>query len=192
MRGAGKASALNGRRFCAVYALPPGPLVTSRVLMTLVCVCLVGVPATGAAQTRFDGIEQSGVAGVPGLHVITVRDTVLKTCYLVFVSEPGETSTRRTTGPADVEQARGARDGRLAELLRGYEQDRSAIPGTIIPNPLKYDWLADAAQLEFALYVLQQQFVRLEQQLARLADASRMAMTTTQVPCGPSDGRASP
>ena len=90
------------------------------------------------------------------------------------------------------EQARAARDGRLVELLHGYEQDRGAIPGTIIPNPLKYDWLADSAQLEFALYVLQQQFIRLEQQLDRLADASRMAMTTTQVPCGPPQGRPSP
>jgi len=42
------------------------------------------------------------------------------------------------------------------------------------------------------LYVLQQQFIRLEQQLDRLADASRMAMTTTQVPCGPPQGRPSP
>lgn len=165
---------------------------TSRVVVTLVLACLVSGAAVGAAQTRFDGIDQSAVAGVNGLRIITVRDKVLNTCYLVFVSDPGDRPNRRTAGPPDLDQARAARDGRLAELLRGYDQDRSAIPGTIIPNPLKYDWLADAAQLEFALYVLQQQFARLEEEMDRLADSSRMAMTTTQVACGPSEGRASP
>ena len=191
MRGAAHSGAANGRRFRTVYALPPGTLVTSRVVVTLVLACLASRPAVGAAQTRFDGIDQSDVAGVTGLRIITVRDRVLKTCYLVFVSDT-DRPNRRTAGPPDVDQARAARDGRLAELLRGYDQDRSALPGTIIPNPLKYDWLADAAQLEFALYVLQQQFARLEEEMDRLADASRMAMTTTQVTCGPSDGRASP
>ena len=165
---------------------------TSRVVVTLVLACLSSGAAVASAQTRFDGLDQSAVAGVTGLRIITVRDKVLKTCYLVFLSDPGGPANRRTAGPPDVDQARAARDGRLAELLRGYDQDRSAIPGTIIPNPLKYDWLADTAQLEFALYVLQQQFARLEEELDRLADASRMAMTTTQVSCGPSEGRAVP
>jgi hypothetical protein len=166
--------------------------VTSRVVVTLVLACLSSGAAVASAQTRFDGVDQSAVAGVTGLRIITVRDKVLKTCYLVFLSDPGGPANRRAAGPPDVDQARAARDGRLAELLRGYDQDRSAIPGTIIPNPLKYDWLADTAQLEFALYVLQQQFARLEEEMDRLADASRMAMTTTQVSCGPSEGRAVP
>jgi hypothetical protein len=166
--------------------------VISRVVVTLALACIASGPAVGSAQTRFDGTDQSAVPGVSGLRIISVQDRVMKTCYLVFVSEPGETPNRRAADIGDLEQARAARDGRLAELLHGYEQDRSAIPGTIFPNPLRYDWLADAAQLEFALYVLQQQFIRLEQQLERLVDASRMAMTTTQVPCGPPQGRPSP
>ena len=182
----------NGRRVRTVYALPRGAFVTSRAVVTLALACMALAPAIGTAQTRFDGTDQSAVAGVSGLRIITVQDRVMKMCYLVFVSDPGEPSNRRAADAGDTEQARAARDGRLVELLHGYEQDRGAIPGTIIPNPLKYDWLADSAQLEFALYVLQQQFIRLEQQLDRLADASRMAMTTTQVPCGPPQGRPSP
>lgn len=192
MRGVPPAFLPNGRRIFAVYALPRGALVTPRMIVTLAIGCMAWLPSVALAQTRFEGVDQSAVAGVTDLRIITVRDRVLKTCYLVFVSGPNDAQNRRTAGPGDVEQARAARDGRLADLVRGYEQERGAIPGTTNPNPLKYDWLADAAQLEFALYVLLQQFAGLEQQLDRLADASRMAMTTTQVPCGPLEGRTAP
>jgi hypothetical protein len=162
--------------------------VTSRVVVTLVLACLSSGAAVASAQTRFDGVDQSAVAGVTGLRIITVRDKVLKTCYLVFLSDPGGPANRRTAGPPDVDQARAARDGRLAELLRGYDQDRSAIPGTIIPNPLKYDWLADTAQLEFALYVLQQQFARQDRE-SRLSRSNRRqaagALRTSPSPDSP-------
>lgn len=192
MRGPAYGAAADRRAIPCGISLATSWRVTSRLVMTVALAYTVFGAGIGAAQTRFEGTEPSSVAGVNGLRVVTVHDRLLQRCYLVFVTEPPQGPLQRTSGVPDVQQARAARDGRLAELLHGYEQDRSAIPGTIIPNPLQYDWLADAAQLEFALSVLQQQFARLEEQLDRLADASRTTMTTTQVPCGPPEGRASP
>ena len=156
-------------------------------------VCFIAAAANARAQARFDAVDQSGISGVPGLRIITVRDKVLNACYLVFVGDSGSSATPRPRAAfTDLEQARAARDTRLAELLRGFEQERGAIPGTIIPDPLKYDWQASAAQLEFALLVIEQQFAQLEQELDRIAEASRSAMTAVSVACAPAAGRTSP
>jgi hypothetical protein len=75
------------------------------------------------------------------------------------------------------------RDQRLADLVHAYEQDRGAVPGTIIPNPLRYEFLGGATQIDYALLVLEQLFLRLEDALARLAGASRTTMTAVATPC---------
>ena len=164
----------------------------SRVAGAAAIACLAFGAAIADAQARFEAISQSAIEGVSGLRVITVRDRALDTCHLLFVSEPAQAPEARAAAATDLEQVRVERDRRLADLVRAYEQDRSAIPGTIIPNPLKYELQGGATQIDFALVVLEQLFLRLELELDRLADAARMAMTATPIPCAPPAGRPSP
>jgi hypothetical protein len=108
-----------------------------------------------SAQARFELVDRSVVTGAPGLRLITLRDAAT------------------------------ARDRRLADLLHGFEHEVGAIPGTIIPNPMKYDWQAQAAQFEFALNVIAHEFARLEQQIERASTASRTGITAVPAPCTP-------
>jgi hypothetical protein len=157
--------------------------VNSRVAGAAAIACLAFGAAIADAQARFEAVSQSAIEGVSGLRVITVRDRTLNTCHLLFVSEPAQPADARAAAAADLEQVRVERDRRLADLVRAYEQDRSAIPGTIIPNPLKYELQGGATQIDFALVVLEQLFARLEDELQRLATASRTAMTAMPTPC---------
>jgi hypothetical protein len=79
------------------------------------------------------------------------------------------------------------RDQRLAELLSAFESERGAIPGTLAPNPLRYEWQADVAQVEFALVALNNSFARIEQDLLR---ASRPAITVVPQTCVQADRAA--
>ena len=177
----------------AVCALPSSPLVRRKAAVLSAVAWFASGAVIAAAQARFAVIDQNAIDGVAGLRILTLRDTVLNSCYLVFLNDP-EPATHHHNGveTADIDQARRARDGYLAELLRAYEQDRSALPGTIIPNPLKYDWQADATQLEYALLVLEQRFAHLEQELDRIGDATRRAITALPVPCAPPATKRTP
>ena len=140
--------------------------------------------AGASAQARFDVVDQTAITGATGLRLITLRDNVLKTCYLVFVADtPGERERATRLELMDIPDAATARDRRLADLLNGFEHEVGAVPGTIIPNPMKYDWQAQTAQFEFALNVLAHEFARLERQIERASTASRMALTAVATPC---------
>ena len=53
--------------------------------------CLLQTPIW--AQSRFQAIAQDAVPGVPGLRVVTVRDTELATCFALFIAEPTPAET---------------------------------------------------------------------------------------------------
>jgi hypothetical protein len=145
----------------------------------IACLALAGTAESG--QSRYETVGRSDVAGAPGLRIVNVRDNVLKTCYAVFVAEsydPAPSGNRIEL--TELQNAVAARDQRLAELLAAFDQDRGAIPGTLAPNPFKYEWQADNAQMEFALTRLNNMFARLENDLLR---APRMAMTVVPQPC---------
>jgi len=141
------------------------------------------VTTVEGGQSRYEAIDRSDVTGVSGLRIISVRDNLLKTCYAVFLAD--------STDPADtgahvelteLRRAVTARDQRLVDLLSAFDQDRSVYAGTIAPNPLKYEWQADTAQVDFALAALNNMFARLEQDLLR---APRTAMTVVSQACVP-------
>jgi len=156
-----------------------------RVTVTTIA-ALAFAAAIAGAQVRFEMTDQSAIAGAPRLRVIAMRDNALKTCYLVFVADTaGEADIASRFEATNVPDAMAARDRRLADLLHAFEQERGAIPGTIIPNPLKYDWQAQAAQFEFALTVLAHEFARLEQQIERQSTASHGGITAVPAPCTP-------
>jgi hypothetical protein len=139
-------------------------------------------PADGAA--RFEVIDQSAVALVPGLRALTVRDSARRTCYRIFVNEPasrGDAGSRLQL--PDLDQAANTRDRQLADLLHSYELDRGAIPGTIAPNPFRYEWQADSVQMQFALTVLARAFQHLEQRLDQLPDSPGGAVAVLPESC---------
>jgi hypothetical protein len=132
---------------------------TGRLIGAGVLASLAIAGAAESGQSRYEAVDRADVSGAPGLRIITIRDNALKSCYAVR-----------------------ARDQRLAELLAAYDQDRGAIPGTMAPNPFRYDWQANSAQVNFALASLNNMFMRLEQDLL---SAPRTAMTVVPQTCTP-------
>jgi hypothetical protein len=159
--------------------------VTGRLAATIVIAFAVAA-GTANAQARFEVVDRTTISGPTELRLITLRDNVLKACYLVLVADtPGQPDPGTRAQLMDIPDAANARDRRLADLLNGFEHEVGAVPGTIIPNPLKYDWQAQSAQFEFALNVLAHEFARLEQQLDLASAASRRAVTAVPAPCTP-------
>ena len=136
-----------------------------------------------AGQSRYEATDQNDVTGVSGLRIINIRDNLLKTCYAVFLAdstEPANIGSRIEL--TEMRSAATAREQRLVDLLTAFDQDRSVFAGTMTPNPLRYDWQANAAQVDFALAALNNMFARLEQDLLR---APRTAMTVVPEACVP-------
>ena len=156
---------------------------TGRLIGAGLVTSLAIVTSVEGGQSRYEAIDRSGVAGVSELRIINIRDNVLKTCYAVFLADSTD-SANTATHPelTELHRAVTARDQRLVDLLSAFEQDRSIFAGTIAPNPLKYDWQANTAQVDFALAALNNMFARLEQDLLR---APRTAMTVVPQACVP-------
>lgn len=154
---------------------------TGRLIGAGVIACLAMAGTIAGGQSRYEAIARNDVTGAPGLRIVNVRDNALKTCFAVFIAEstdPAPSSDRIEL--TELHNAVAARDQRLAELLAAFDQDRGAIPGTLAPNPFRYEWQADNAQMEFALTRLNNMFARLENDLLR---APRTAMTVVSQPC---------
>jgi len=148
-----------------------------------VIACLAIAASVEAGQSRYEAIDHSAVAGVSGLRIINIRDNMLKTCYAVFLADSTDSAdvTSRIE-MTELHRAATARDQRLVDLLGAFEQDKSVFAGTMTPNPLKYDWQANTAQVDFALSALNNMFARLEQDLLR---APRTSMTVVPQACVP-------
>lgn len=150
-------------------------------LIAGVIACLTIAATVESGQSRFQATDRSEIKELPGLTIINVRDNALKTCYAVFVAAPDRPpDVADRIEATDIRGAVALRDQRLAELLSAFERERAAIPGTLAPNPLRYEWQADVAQVEFALVALNNTFARIDQDLLR---ASRAAMTVVPQTC---------
>ncbi len=178
-------SATSRAEIRAVCALPSSRVVTGRLALATVVAFALSAGLSNA-QARFEVVDRTALTGATGLRLITLRDNVLKTCYLVLVADaPDQADPAAPVALLDIPDAATARDRRLADLLHGFDHEVGAIPGTIIPNPMKYDWQAQTAQFEFALNVLAHEFARLEQQIERASAASRSGITAVPAPCTP-------
>ena len=170
------------RRSCGMAIALPANMV-GRLIGAGVIACLAIAASAEAGQSRYEAIDRSAVAGVSGLRIINIRDNLLKTCYAVFLSD--STDSADVGSRIEVTELRSAvtaREQRLVDLITAYDQDRSVFAGTMTPNALKYDWQANAAQVDFALAALNNMFARLEQNLIR---APRTAMTVVPEACVP-------
>jgi hypothetical protein len=158
------------------------PGVMRRMAAMAAIAFVVAGATTAGAQGRFDAVEQNAIDGVPGLQVITIRDTMLKT-LLRGVCPRGRIAYQRAS-PSGTARHR-AGEGRTrcsprptaARVRAGARRDS----GNDHSNPLRYDWQAEATEMEFMLFALEQQFARLQQELDRIAAASQMAMSATPV-----------
>ncbi|HVG56792.1 MAG TPA: hypothetical protein VM846_20305 [Vicinamibacterales bacterium] len=146
-----------------------------RIAAPLVTV-LFAVSAPAYAQ-RFDAARRETVAAIPGLDVVTIRDTTTNTCYTLFILEPSIQPT-----PSSVPDQRSAqeladeRDRRLAGLLAEYERSQFApVPGFPVPT-LRYGWEGNRVMSEYEQRLRDKDFSRLEEQIARLAAAPRLAV----------------
>jgi len=145
--------------------------------------CLAIVTAVEGGQSRYEAIDRSEVAGMSGLRIINIRDNALKTCYAIFLADLTDSADTPThIELTELHRAATARDQRLVDLLSAFEQDRSVFAGTVAPNPLKYDWQANTAQVDFALAALNNMIARLEQDLFR---TPRTTMTVVPQACVP-------
>lgn len=147
--------------------------------------CLTIAATIESGQSRFETTDRSDIRELPGLTIVSVRDNALKTCYAVFLAAPDHSADLADSiGVTDMRRAAAVRDQRLGELLSTFEGERSVFAGTPAPNPLRYDWQADVAQIEFALAALNNTFARIEQDLIR---ASRGGMAVVPQPCVQAD-----
>ena len=149
----------------------------------LVCLALGARDVQG--QTRFEVSDQNVMPVGAGMRILDVRDNVRKACYLVFISEPRSANFTDSVVLPNIEDVAVMRDRRLSDLLRAFEGQWSMQAGTPAPNPMGYNWQATSVQLQFALTVVQNAIVRLEQHIDRLAGSSASAMTVVSEPCAP-------
>ena len=156
---------------------------TGRFIGAGVIACLAIAASVDGGQSRYEAIDRSDVAGLSGLRIVNIRDNVLRTCYAVFLADSTDSADISSrVEMTELHRAATTREQRLVDLLSAFEQDRSVFAGTMTPNPLKYDWQANAAQVDFALSALNNMFARLEQDLLR---APRTAMTVVPEACVP-------
>ena len=156
-----------------------------------IAVCIGLAASTAVAQARFQAADATGVSGLSGLRIVSVRDTLRNRCYLAFVAEPSGADIRPTE-PSDVGAAAVQRDRDLAALVHAYENDSTAYAGIIQPNPLKYQVLTQTTQINYMLTAIQSMLARLEEQLDRARTASRTALAVVPDVCAPADAHAPP
>jgi hypothetical protein len=130
------------------------------------------------AQTRFAVSDGEVLPVVDGLRIVTVRDTVLKVCYALFVLEARLPVGRAPSERPNIAMAAEERDRQLSRLTIDFEASvRSLAAGMSTPSPLQYQWEADKARSAYEHQLREQEFARLEDQLAQIASAPQLAVS---------------
>lgn len=147
------------------------------------CALLTG-GAELRAQGRFVAVTRDEITAVPGLQVVTIRDTVQEACYVLFMIEGARPPTIQPPEFATLEAAAALRDQRLQELSTEFERALYApVPAVPAPNTLQYEWEGQKAQSDFDRAFLRSEFARLEDWLAQIAAGPRLAVSGP-APCG--------
>jgi len=141
----------------------------------MLCASLISAPVY--AQARFEALSREGVAAVPGLQIVAVRDAALNICYTLFVLTPAQPAPARPD-VRSVPDAAGARDQQLAAVLGEFERGlSSASPAMLVNNPLKFQWEAQNAQIEYEHALRQSELARVEEELAQIRDTPHLAVS---------------
>src|SRR5262249_60191605 len=104
----------------------------------LLCAVLLPNASSVSAQSRFEALKQETVPQVAGLRIITLRDTLLDSCYTLFMMEPvGPAAGPPPPPPVDearqqaVDRIRGAaelHDQQVAELSLQFQSKTGLTP----------------------------------------------------------------
>jgi hypothetical protein len=134
-------------------------------MRTLLCGALLLMSASLSAQSRFQALKQDTIAEVAGLRIITVRDTLLNSCYTLFMMEalpPADTGAP----PAPIDDARqqsiqrlrdaGARHDREVGQLKAQFEAKTGLT----PEMARVPGIAVAKNVSLADYLVRYEVER--------------------------------
>lgn len=152
-------------------------------LLGMLCALLVSAPAL--AQTRFEVTGREGVGALPGLQIFAVRDSLLSTCYTLFIMDTArQPANQARPEPPSILEAASERDRRLDQLSTDFDRAVSTtLPGMISPSSLRYQWEGAKIQSDYERVLRERDVSRLEDQLVQIAASPRLAVAGP-VPCG--------
>jgi hypothetical protein len=119
-----------------------------------------------SAQSRFEALKQDTIPEVPGLRIITVRDTLLDTCYTLFMSEP--TGTTGLIAPPPIDDARQQAIQRLRDAGERHDQQVGSLKAQfeaktgLTPEMARVPGLAVARNISLADYLVRYEAERLK------------------------------
>jgi len=91
------------------------------------CASLVGALLLSAsslsAQHRFEALKQDTIPEVAGLKIITVRDTLLDTCYTLFMMEPAGAPDPNASAAPPIDDARQQSIQRLRDAAARHDRE---------------------------------------------------------------------
>ena len=136
-------------------------------------------------QGRFVVVARDALPLVPGLSVVTVRDSVQEACYVLFLIEDAHPAIARDRGELPtLADAAALREARLQELSAEFERMQYPISAGIPKNPLKFVWEGQKIQNDFERAFLEREFALLEGWVAQIATGPRLAVSGP-APCTP-------
>ena len=149
--------------------------------LAVICTLLYGLlscATLAGAQTRFTVLARDAVGVTPHLQILTIRDAVQETCFLLFVIEtPAIGAGGEAIVPSDVTAAASQRDNRLAQLSRAYERGFGSLYAGTPANMLPYEFEAQKIQDEFERVVRENELAWLADQLERIARMPKVAVS---------------
>lgn len=155
----------------------------SRAWCFLFAAVMLWAVAVGGAQQRTPGrfvaVTQDALPAMPGLQVVTIRDSVQDACYVLFVMEGEHPASSGDQGepPPTLAAATALRDAKLQQLGVEFERTQYPIAAGIPPNPLKFVWEGQKIQNDFERAFLEREFARLGAWVAQLGTGPRLAVS---------------
>ncbi|HET9831245.1 MAG TPA: hypothetical protein VFP91_06040 [Vicinamibacterales bacterium] len=144
---------------------------TRRRHVIAACALLLGsslwlAPTWLSAQNRFEALKQDTIAEVPGLRIITVRDTLLDTCYTLFMSEPSGVADIGAPPPIDDERQQAIQ--RLRDAAERHDREVGNLKAQfetktgLTPEMARVPGLAVAKNVSLADYLVRYEVERLK------------------------------
>ena len=92
---------------------------------SLIAVLLMS--ASPSAQRRFEALKQETIPEVAGLRIITVRDTLLNTCYTLFMMDSPVASDANAPSEPPIDDARRQSMQRLRDAAARHDREVSDL-----------------------------------------------------------------
>ena len=150
-------------------------------LTALLCSVLLLATSSLSAQSRFEALKQDTIAEVAGLRIITVRDTLLNTCYTLFMMAPVAVAANAPAAPPPdearqqaierIRQAAELHDQQVAELKLQFQSKTG-----LTPEMARIPGLAVARNVSLADYLVRYEVERMK------SDSLYESVLRTEIP----------